>query len=224
MSGSARRRAAVARTSRVALTIALLLACGARRAEAAGAADRRTRVAILPMVVHSLEEQNYLREGIADMLATRVGQSPSIAVVRVADAGRATTEPEAARAVAQEVGAAWVVFGAFTRFGDGASLDVQCARTDGSGEARAIFVQSGALGEIIPKVDELAERVVHHVTTGGQGGSDVPARSISPGPGPGGLGDALAEIDSLRERVERLEEQLHGSGTPAPAGGAPRAE
>jgi hypothetical protein len=126
--------------------------------------------------------------------------------------------------VAREVGAAWVVFGAFTRFGDGASLDVQCARADGSGEARAIFVQSGALGDIIPEVDELAERVVHHVTSGGQGGGAVAARGVPPGSGPGGLGDALAEIDSLRERVERLEEQLYGAGAAATAGGGSKPE
>jgi TolB-like protein len=196
----------------------------ASRSGPAEAADARTRVAILPMLVHSLEEQAYLREGIADMLAARVGRDPSIAVVRVPDAARATTEPEAARAVAREVGAAWVVFGAFTSFGDGASLDVQCARTDGSGEARAIFVQSGALGDIIPKVDELAERVVHHVSSGGQGARDVSGRGAASGPVSGNLGDALAEIDSLRERVERLEEQLYGGGSPAPGGGAAQTE
>jgi TolB-like protein len=210
----------VPRATRVPVALAAVLILTLHAAVSpAQPADRRTRVAILPMVVHSLEEQAYLREGIADMLAARIGRSPSMAVLRIHDPARATTEVEAARAVAREAGAAWVVFGAFTRFGDGASLDVQCARADGSGEARAIFVQSGALGDIIPKVDELAERVVHHVSTGGEGADDV-AASRGPAPTGGSLGDALAEIDSLRERVERLEESVHGAGTPAPGGGS----
>src|SRR5262249_58820551 len=58
---------------------------------------------------------------------------------------------------------------AFTQFGNGASLDLQCAKTQGgdAGGPRRMFVQSGAIGDIIPKLDDVAGKI-HLYVTGGQ--------------------------------------------------------
>ena len=185
--------------------VALALAAGAARAE-----ERRT-VAILPVVVHALEDQAYLREGLADMLASRLGQQPGIGVVRVNDPAKATLDPAAARAAGQAVGAQWVLFGSFTRFGDGASLDVQCmpVAAPGNPDPRSIFVQAGQIGELIPRLDGIAARVASHVM--GRDGGAPPARA----------GDASqAELDELRQRVEALERRA--ASPPAPAPPAPQ--
>ena len=117
------------------------------------------RVAVLPVVVHSLGDESYLREGLADMLASRLGQSPALAVLRVEDLAQATTDLERARAAARGVGAEYVVFGSFTHFGEGASLDLSCARvSDDDAVLGQIFIQTGTIGEIIPKLDDLARR------------------------------------------------------------------
>jgi outer membrane protein insertion porin family len=187
-----------------ALGLALAAAGGAARAE-----ERRT-VAILPLLVHALEDQSYLREGLADMLASRLGQQPGIGVVRIDDPARATTDPAAARALAQSAGAQWVLFGSFTRFGDGASLDVMVlpVAAPGQPDPRSIFVQSGQIAELIPRLDGVAERVAAHVM------GRVPA---APGAAGGG-GAARAELDELRRRIEALERRAG----PAPeAGRAP---
>jgi outer membrane protein insertion porin family len=182
-------------------TLVLGLVLAAR----AGAEERRT-VAVLPLVVHALEQQEYLREGMADMLASRLGQQPGIAVVRVADPARATTDPAAARAAGQAVGAQWVLFGSFTRFGEGASLDVQCVDVAAPGKPgpRSIFVQSGQLADLIPRLDGVAERVGAHVL-----GRDAPASAAGSGGGAG-----RAELDELRRRVEALERR---TAAPAPS-------
>ena len=83
------------------------------------------------------------------------------------------------------------MFGAFTQFGAGASLDVQCAavKADADARPRRIFVQSGTLGEIIPKLDDLAAKIARFMTsaeTGASGGgaSDGErARRDPPAPG-----------------------------------------
>ena len=194
----------------------LLAASGAspRRAHAAPA-----RVAVLPVVVHSLGDEGYLREGLADMLASRLGQSPALAVVRVEDPAQATTDLERARAAARGVGAEYVLFGSFTHFGEGASLDLSCARVaEGDAPPGQIFIQTGSIGEIIPKLDDLARRVAAHVAAGGV------APPVSAGP-PGEAGvtslqvlDALSELDSLSSRVDGLEQRVYGNGAPpAPA-------
>lgn len=178
-------------------------------AGAAGAEERRT-VAILPVVVHALDDQAYLREGLADMLASRLGQQPGIGVVRVNDPAKATLDPAAARAAAQAVGAQWVLYGSFTRFGDGASLDMQCVPVAAPGDPgpRSIFVQSGQIAELIPRLDGVAERVAAHVL-GRDGG--VPRAA--------GGGAAGTELDELRRRLDALERRAATAATPVPSPG-----
>lgn len=191
-------------SSAFASLLTLVCLAGAARAE-----ERRT-IAILPVVVHALEEQGYLREGLADMLASRLGQQAGIGVVRVNDPAKATIDPAAARAAAQAVGAQWVLYGSFTRFGDGASLDMQCVPVAAPGDPgpRSIFVQSGQIAELIPRLDGVAERVAAHVL-----GRDGAA------PRAAGRGAAGTELDELRRRIDALERRAATAATPAPSPG-----
>ena len=129
----------------------LALAAGCALAGAAAAAP--VRVALLPVAVHSSDASSgYLSAGLASMLSSRLEQFDEIAVIRLDDA-KAVTQPGPAIEAARAAGADFVVFGSFTQFGNGASLDLQCARTQGADAAaapRRMFVQSGALGDIIP--------------------------------------------------------------------------
>ncbi len=185
---------------------ALLAAGAALLAAAAAVADASpegARVAVLPIVVHSIENHEYLREGLADMLASRLAQRPGLDVVRVEDPKAATTDLQAARSAGEAVGADYVLFGSFTRFGDGASIDLYCARTREGDAARRIFVQSGTLGEIIPRLDELAQKVGIFVVAGGPG--EAPAVSAAP---PGGR--PAAPVAELEARIEALERAVFG--------------
>jgi TolB-like protein len=196
-------------------TFARTLAAALPLLALAAGAEPRLRVAVLPVVVHSLEERAYLQSGIADMLSTRLEQNAGLTIVRVRDAAQATTDGEAARQAARAAGAEFVVFGSFTRFGDGASLDLRCLPVAGApgDDPRSVFVQAGSVGEIIPRLDDVADKVARYVTSGG--GPGTPAVGAGPAVAPGGappeaLQDALSELDELRARVERLEELLNG--------------
>jgi outer membrane protein insertion porin family len=187
-------------------SLALLLALGAAAAPARG--EERRTVAILPVVVHALEQQAYLRDGLADMLASRLGQQPGIGVIRVNDPAHATLDLDAARAAGRAVGAQWVLFGSFTRFGEGASLDLRCLPVAAPGDpgARSIFVQAGQIAELIPRLDGLAERVAAHVM-----GRDPAWAGASSG------ATDRSELDALRRRVEALERRAAPSAAaPAP--------
>ena len=108
---------------------------------------------------------DYLRAGLSDMLASRFERIGALDLVRGENDGRGTTDPDEARALAEKQGADFVLYGSFTRFGQGASLDVQCAPVAGDettgapAPLREIFVHSGSIGEIIPDLDELAGKV-----------------------------------------------------------------
>jgi TolB-like protein len=182
-------------------------------------AEPRTRLAILPIVVHTLEHKEYLQAGLADMLASRLGRVPGVAVLRVQGEGQATTDLDSARDSGREAGAQYVIFGSFTQFGEGASLDLQCAPVSGEDEeeSRSIFIQSGTLGEIIPQLDRVAEKVGRHVVVGAAGpgaaSGELPTVGAA-GPSDGGaasgelLQDAISELEALRGRVDALEQRV----------------
>ena len=122
------------------------------------------RLLMLPIVVHSAEDPDYLRSGLSDMLAARFERIGALDLVRGDMDSRGTTDVDKAFKLAREAGADYVLYGSFTRFGQGASLDVQCAPVPGAiGDEREplreIFVHSGSIGEIIPDLDDLAGKV-----------------------------------------------------------------
>jgi len=177
----------------------------------AAAADA-VKLMLLPVVVHSQDRAEYLQAGVGDMLMSRLSQAGGLNVIRVTDSKSATTDLESARSAARAIGARYVVFGSFTSFGEGASLDLLCARTDATDEgARQIFVQSGALGSIIPRIDDLADRVVRYVVEPAAGGGPP---AVSAGPA-SKAGVSRAEVDDLRRRVDALEESTRSHATTA---------
>jgi TolB-like protein len=187
---------------RVPLTV-LAATCGL----AVPAIAAPVRVALLPVAVHSSDAgSGYLSAGLASMLSSRLEQFDEIAVIRLDDAKAVGAQPAAAIAAGREAGADFVVFGSFTQFGAGASLDLQCAHTAAGsdpGGPRRMFVQSGALGDIIPKLDDVAGKI-HLYVTGAQG----EAASAPAAPGASGW----ASLADLTHRVELLERTVFRSG------------
>jgi TolB-like protein len=186
-------------------------------------AEPRTKLAILPIVVHTLEQKEYLEAGLADMLASRMGRVPGVAVIRAQGEGQASTNLEAAKTMGSEVGAEYVLFGSFTQFGEGASLDLQLApvSAEAKGVSRSIFIQSGTLGEIIPHLDQVAEKVGRHLLADGTAPGSLPPVSAA-APGDGGaisnelLQDAISELEALRGRVDALEDRVFSLPAPSP--------
>ena len=181
------------------------------------AAQDGVRIAVLPIVVHSSEDPEYLRAGLADMLASRLEQSQAFDVVRIEDAKKATTSLSQALESGRSVNADFVLFGSFTRFGQGASLDMHCAATRapaGDETLREIFVHSGNIGAVIPDLDDLVGKVSRFAV------SDFEDRlnsvSTAPPPGPGrdtGLQELRDRILALEEAIERLEAAAETAGT-----------
>ena len=121
-------------------------------------------------------------------------------MIRISDPTKATTNLEQALDTAREAGADFVLFGSFTRFGQGASLDMQAASTaPGSGEPlREIFVHSGSIGDVIPDLDELVGKVSRFAV------SDYDDSAVSAGPA---KERARPSVDKLRRRIEALERE-----------------
>jgi outer membrane protein insertion porin family len=190
------------------LALAVLPAAAALAAEPA-------RVAVLPVVIHSIEESGYLRAGISEMLSSRLSQQPGVSAVRVDDAAAATSDVAAARAAGRAAGAEWVLFGSFTRFGEGASLDLRCVpvASDAPASRRSVFVHAGALAELIPRLDSVVERIGAYVR-GGVANANAP---VADGPA---APDVMAELQALKARVNALEAQRAAAATAPVSAGA----
>jgi TolB-like protein len=174
------------------------------------------RIAILPIVVHSADDPTYLIKGLADMLTSRLDQAGGFEVIRIEDPELATTRLVTAIETASNAGAQFVLFGSFTRFGTGASLDMQCVPTsdDFAGTPlREIFVHSGSIGEVIPDLDELVGKVGRFAIPGFGETTDVasaPPAAGNPAPQPQG--------PSLEDRIAALERaiaELNATAAPA---------
>lgn len=191
--------------TRIVIAALLLTGCVGSAISASAAS---LRVAVLPVVVHSSDDDTeYLSAGLSAMLSARLEQAGGIDVVEFESAERATTKVLAAVEAARSAGANFVVFGSFTQFGDGASLDLRAARVDSEGsegepESHKVFVQSGTLGAIIPRLDDVAGRIVHFL----RGRGEAPAPSAS-GENP----QDGESIGDLERRVEALERSVFPS-------------
>ena len=166
-------------------------------------AQERVKIALLPMVVHSAENPDYVRSGLADMLSARLERIPDFEVLRIDERNAGTTNLERAVRRAQDAGAEFVLFGSFTRFGTGASLDVHCAAAtsrDDEPPLREIFVHSGNIGDVIPDLDDLVGKVARFVIR------DYTDRTTAAGETPD-LPSTRA-IASLEARVAALEAAL----------------
>jgi hypothetical protein len=205
----------------IAVGVAGLLLCLATLAEAAA------RVALLPISVHAAgADTAYLSTGLAEMLAARLERYDGIVVVRAAADATAPDGKAEALEKADALGADFVLFGSFTQFGEGASLDLRCARvgreSEGGGDAsRRVFIHSGTVAEIIPKLDTLAAKVVRYASGDGAGARPVAEPEAGEAGGSRAAGDA--ELVDLKRRVEALERAVYApkvSDEAAPAAGA----
>jgi TolB-like protein len=164
------------------------------------AAERIPKLLLLPIVVHSSEDPGYVRNGLGDMLRSRFSRIGGLDLVRPEDPIQGTTDRAKALELARTAGADFVLYGSFTRFGQGASLDVQCLPTDESkrrAPLREIFVHSGSIGEIIPDLDDLAGKVSRFVR--GENVSTAPAAQAGSAPA------ASPDLQELIDRIEALE-------------------
>jgi hypothetical protein len=161
------------------------------------------RVAMLPVAVNSsLSETGHLSAGLGDMVAARLEQNGQIVIIRLDEPA---TNREGAIAAGKKAGAEYVLFGSYTQFGDGASLDLRCAPVSGGGadEPRRVFIQAGSASEIIPRLSVLSESVSRYLV----GAAESPDSPESPEGADATAPRApdAASLADIEQRVEALE-------------------
>ncbi|RUM87023.1 MAG: hypothetical protein DSZ24_07205, partial [Thermodesulfatator sp.] len=122
------------------------------------------RVAVVPFKVNASQDLAYVREGIQDMLTTRLfapGQvetvDPALVKKTLAKLGKPFTL-EKARALGEKLGVDYVLFGSVSVFGENVSVDAELLPIKEARSPITLYTEVKGLGEVIPTLAEFAKR------------------------------------------------------------------
>lgn len=146
------------------LTILLLLT-----ASGSMAGEKKT-VAVLPFTVHSADNIDYVRQGIWDMLASRVSVSDKIDVASkdaVLDALKKEGGKELALTdvygMGKKLNMDYIVWGSITKIGNSFSIDGKLVDIAAKTSSVGVFTQSQGMDDLIPKITDFAQRINAHI-------------------------------------------------------------
>ncbi|MGD8705874.1 MAG: FG-GAP-like repeat-containing protein, partial [Syntrophobacterales bacterium] len=151
---------------------------------AGSAAETPKKVAILPFEINAPEDLSYLREGIMDMLASRISWEGKVEaieeqLVKEALSGHeAPLNEAAAREVGTTLGADYVLFGSLTVFGESVSIDAKMIALKEDRPPVSVYAQTKGMGEVIPRINDFAQDINNKIF--GRGSARVAAAPSQP--------------------------------------------
>ncbi len=134
-----------------------------------GVQAKEIKVAIFPFKIHAAQDLSYVREGIQDMLSTRLFVPNKVLVIdetKVKKALANLKEPlteEKAREIGKNLGVDYILSGSITTFGKKVSIDAKLVPVDELKSPVAIYTQTDTLDDMIPKLAEFARRAVAYL-------------------------------------------------------------
>ncbi|RPJ00532.1 MAG: hypothetical protein EHM36_14525, partial [Deltaproteobacteria bacterium] len=124
------------------------------------------KVAILPFLIHSQENLDYLREGIYDILSSRVTVEDRIVVIDRSRVERALYEERPMRldeATAAKIGmrveADYIVLGSLTKVGDYISLDARLISITEEKPPLGAYTQHKGIDDVMTKIGVFAQDI-----------------------------------------------------------------
>ncbi len=128
------------------------------------------RVAILPFMIHSPENLDYLREGINDILVSRITVEQRVVVVERSIVQRALSEKKptdldetAAKKIGIKIGADYVVLGSITKIGDYISLDARLISITEEKPPVTVYTQQKGIDDVMVKIGDFAQNIGYKI-------------------------------------------------------------
>jgi TolB-like protein len=134
-------------------------------AAGAGMAGEPSRVVIVPFKINADTDLSFLKEGIVDMLTSRLSSGDRVVVIGRQETDQALhdvsipVDEKAALAIGARLRADYVLFGSLTVFGNSISLDARMVDVHKKKPALTFFKQGKEIDEVIPQIDLLATRI-----------------------------------------------------------------
>ncbi|MBI4633772.1 MAG: VCBS repeat-containing protein [Deltaproteobacteria bacterium] len=183
--------------------------------EFSGAKDK-TSIAVLPFNVHSAENIDYVRSGIWDMLSSRISVADKIEVAAkdaVLDVLKTPSGKELSLADAygfgKKMNVDFIVWGSITKIGNSLSIDGKLVDIKTNKAVVTAFVQSQGMDEVIPKINDFAQRIDSYIL------GSVPSAS-SAVPSPDGVKAQAPSVSRESEIIAGMKSRRRGTFTSAP--------
>jgi TolB-like protein len=133
-------------------------------------AKEAKRAAVLPFDVHSSEDIDYVRNGIWDMLISRVSSSGKIDVVNkneineaLAQIGKKELTAADIYGLGKKLDLDYVVWGSITKIGNTVSLDGKLLDVSTYKMPVGIFEQCSGIDDVIPKISDFARKINYYI-------------------------------------------------------------
>lgn len=194
------------------VSLSLLLACLVFGSAPSVLPESEKKVAILPFVMNAERDLSFLREGIMDMLASRLYWKGKVTVIEKAvvkkavDGHQGPIDVTYATEVGRKLGADYVLFGSMTLFGDSVSLDATMADTAGKEEPVTVFTQTKGMETVIPEVNKFAQMVNAKIF--GRAYADAEVAMIPQAPAPATVSGTAPGAATAGTRVSPLNPQF----------------
>jgi len=177
-------------------------------------AKEKSTVAVLPFTVHSEDNIEYVKQGISDMLSSRIAVEGKISViskdlVQEAIKGKASKEfnIQDVNTLGKKLNADYVVWGSITKIGKSLSIDGKLVDMSSSKSTVGIFAQTQGLDEVIPKINDFAQRIVQQITGSVPTDFSAPAMELPSPPSP------TAAVSTRQPQRNRESEIISGMKT-----------
>jgi TolB-like protein len=128
------------------------------------------KVAILPFMIYSQENLDYLREGIYDILISRITVDERITVIERSIVERALYEERptrfdetAATKIGMRVGADYIVLGSLTKIGNYISLDARLISLTEEKPPLSVFTQHKGIDDVMVKIGDFAQDIGYKI-------------------------------------------------------------
>ena len=133
-------------------------------------AKEKYMVTILPFTVNSAENIDYVKHGIEEMLTSRISAAEKINVTPKSDVLEEmnkskikTMTTDGVLDIGKKFKSDYVVWGSITKIGNSISLDAKLTNVDQTAPDTGISSQSQSLDDVIPKINDFSESILHHI-------------------------------------------------------------
>jgi TolB-like protein len=154
------------------------------------------QVAIVPFKVNAEKDLSFLKDGIVDMLSSRLFWEGKINIINrqatekaSAKVGEPLNETKA-RELGTGLGADYVLFGSLTVFGNSVSIDAKMVDVSGKKQTLTFFNQSQGMDQVIPGINLFASDINEK-----EFGRVMETRRAAPAAGPSSPQTAQTQID-----------------------------
>ena len=124
------------------------------------------KVAILPFMIYSQENLDYLREGIYEILTSRITVEERVVLIERSVVERALYEERptrldetAATKIGMRVGADYIVLGSLTKVGNYISLDARLINLTEEKPPLSVYTQHKGIDDVMVKIGDFAQDI-----------------------------------------------------------------